>query len=91
MKHHKFTKLPKEGMIPKELANSKKAAPDGHNKGAGKPAPSESKAMTLRMKPFSERKHVIKKTENDVTPAGGRPNTLRSKKVNAKKLDDIRI
>ena len=78
--------------VPKALTppiTGKKSAPKTER--PGQAAKVEAKTEQFDPRKFSKRKNVVKKTEPDVVPAGNRPNTLRSKTINSKKLDDIRI
>ena len=82
----KVVKAPK-AMTPKVPGKGIKPEP----KGAAMPSKPEAKTIQVDPKDFSTRKSTPKKTEPDAMPAGKRPNTLRSNKINAKKLDNIRI
>ena len=78
--------------MPKALTPSmsnKKAAPRSERPGQAPKV--EAKMVQVTPSNFSSRKSSPKKTENDVLPPGKRPNTLRSNKINSKKLDNIRI
>ena len=79
-------KAPK-AMTPKVAGKGIKPEP----RAAAHPAKSEAKTIQVDPKDLSTRKSTPKKTEPDSVPAGKRPNTLRSNKINAKKLDNIRI
>lgn len=85
-KQMKLAKLPRAATPPMA---GKKAAPKTERPGQAPKV--EAKTIQARLKDFSDRKSTPKKTENDVAPPGNRPNTLRSKKINSKKLDNLRI